>query len=101
MRHKRKRTVCVCWHHHHNAPCNTVCDLALVKGHCFAAAPAEWPGETATDLPPPAECLQHQTSTHLAPVTHLRVKTAFRGNKNRTVATLQHSEEEQLEINGY
>ena len=41
-----------------------LCDLAPGNGHCFAAAPAEWPGETATDQQPLAEHLQHQTGTH-------------------------------------
>lgn len=59
---------------HHNAACVT---LLLAKVIKFAAAPAEWPNETAADQQPLAEQLLHQTGTHSAPTEGLRGKEVF------------------------
>lgn len=55
--------------------CNAVCvTLLMAKINIFAAAPAEWPNETAADQQPLAEHLQHQTGSHSAPTEDLRRK---------------------------
>lgn len=68
---------CVCLLSTPPTKCTILCclrDLAPGKGLCFAAAPAEWPGETAADQQPLADHLQHQTGSHSAPVNYLRNK---------------------------